>query len=140
MQADLVNKKFGHNKFWNAKLTNKTLVVHYGKIGTEGVKQIKRFKSPGEAMVYMDKKLKEKLAKGYTAKKKLSPQKKYHYKVEYKVYSSNNREEHTSYVFFFDNQPTMNQIDNKILSLVPWNVWMNKGKNDSIIIKKELIK
>lgn len=63
--------KKGHNKFWNVtwhwrpRSTEGRVEVVWGAIGTAGTKQVKEYRSAGALENFVDKKVKEKLAKGY---------------------------------------------------------------------------
>lgn len=52
-------------KFWNIELTGTSFAVTYGRIGTKGQKQTKKFLSAAAAQKEHDKLIKQKLAKGY---------------------------------------------------------------------------
>ncbi len=56
----------GHNKFWEVELRNTTLVIRFGRIGTDGQKLEKNFETEEGASTAKDKLVKEKLGKGYT--------------------------------------------------------------------------
>ena len=56
----------GHYKFWSRMLVGNVCYVHFGKIGTTGQVQIKRFDSPYYAAVYSTKMVHEKRNKGYS--------------------------------------------------------------------------
>jgi len=53
------------NKFWNIALKGKAFTVTFGKIGTAGQSQEKKFSSDAAARTAHDKLVAEKLAKGY---------------------------------------------------------------------------
>lgn len=55
----------GHYKFWKVAVVDSTCVVVYGKIGTPGATQVKAFGSRSQAASYADKKIAEKINKGY---------------------------------------------------------------------------
>ena len=77
----LENKNNGHNKFYmisayafadkDTKKDNSICVsTQWGRIGTFGQTLHKEFKSRGKAIIFVEKKLKEKLNKGYEIKGK----------------------------------------------------------------------
>jgi predicted DNA-binding WGR domain protein len=53
------------NKFWQVKVEGTEVLIEYGKIGTEGRENKKSFENSTEALEFAEKKLKEKLKKGY---------------------------------------------------------------------------
>jgi predicted DNA-binding WGR domain protein len=53
------------NKFWMAEVNGSTLVVHFGRIGTQGQVQVKAFASNHGAKAERDRRLTEKRNKGY---------------------------------------------------------------------------
>ena len=76
----LENKNNGHNKFYKiscyaftdeeTKKDNSIYVsLSWGRIGTLGQSQHKEFKSRGEAIIFAEEKLREKLERGYEFKK-----------------------------------------------------------------------
>lgn len=52
-------------KFWEISVDAKALKVRFGRIGTRGQEQIKRFSSPDEARAEQERLVREKLKKGY---------------------------------------------------------------------------
>jgi uncharacterized protein (TIGR02996 family) len=56
------------NKFWNIHLQGKSFTVTFGKIGTAGQTQKKKFPSEAAARAAHDKLVEEKLGKGYVEK------------------------------------------------------------------------
>jgi uncharacterized protein (TIGR02996 family) len=54
------------HKFWNIELTGSSYTVTYGRQGTPGTTQTKKFASPAAAQKEHDKLVAEKLKKGYT--------------------------------------------------------------------------
>jgi uncharacterized protein (TIGR02996 family) len=52
-------------KFWNIDLQGSAFTVTYGRLGTAGQTQTKKFANPGQAQAAHDKLVAEKLAKGY---------------------------------------------------------------------------
>src|SRR5688572_27849206 len=55
------------SKFWEVALAGAALTVRFGRIGTKGQEQTKRFGSSGEAKKAYDKLIAEKTKKGYRA-------------------------------------------------------------------------
>jgi uncharacterized protein (TIGR02996 family) len=53
------------HKFWNIELEGKSFTVTYGRIGTKGQTQTKKFPNADKAQTEHDKLVKQKLAKGY---------------------------------------------------------------------------
>ncbi len=58
-------KDGAHYKFWEAEVKASSLVVHFGRIGTEGQVKAKKLASPAAAQAELEKLIREKLAKGY---------------------------------------------------------------------------
>jgi predicted DNA-binding WGR domain protein len=52
-------------KFWQARVDGSTLLVTYGKIGSDGTTTVKEFPTPEAAEIAMDKSIAEKTRKGY---------------------------------------------------------------------------
>lgn len=52
-------------KFWEIAVEGKAYSVRYGKVGTDGQTQTKAFASPEKAAAEADKKIREKVSKGY---------------------------------------------------------------------------
>ena len=81
MFYSLENKNNGHNKFYMISVyaftdkktgeDNIYVSLQWGRIGTVGQSQHKEFKSRGEALIFADEKLKEKLNRGYKFKKEV---------------------------------------------------------------------
>ncbi len=55
----------GHNKYWEAAISGSRVWVHYGGIGTKGTIQIKEFSSGTQSRSFIEKKVNEKIGKGY---------------------------------------------------------------------------
>lgn len=55
------------NKFWQIDLSGKSFTTTYGKIGTDGQKTVKTFKTDADAKKEYDKLIAEKVKKGYQA-------------------------------------------------------------------------
>jgi predicted DNA-binding WGR domain protein len=55
----------GSSKFWMAEVQETTLVVHFGRIGTEGQVQVKKYATAAQACHERDKRMAEKRRKGY---------------------------------------------------------------------------
>jgi predicted DNA-binding WGR domain protein len=53
------------NKFWNIELSGQSFTVTFGKIGSAGQSQVKKFRTEAAACVASDKLVAEKLRKGY---------------------------------------------------------------------------
>lgn len=66
----LVHQGAEHNKFWAAHYDDKTNEVHvrWGRIGTKGQSQTKKFGSQYQAVNFIDTKFREKCRKGYKDK------------------------------------------------------------------------
>lgn len=65
---ELIEPDYNHYKFWTAVIWDddeNTLEVTFGRIGTKGQTQVKRFPTLVGAMAYLNKKVTEKQAKGY---------------------------------------------------------------------------
>jgi predicted DNA-binding WGR domain protein len=61
-------KDGAHYKFWEAEVKVSSLVVHFGRIGTEGQVKAKKLSSPTAAQAELERLIREKLAKGYAKK------------------------------------------------------------------------
>ncbi|MBI2390196.1 MAG: WGR domain-containing protein [Deltaproteobacteria bacterium] len=55
----------GSSKFWEVRVDGSTLVVRFGKIGTEGQTKEKSLASPAAAKAEAEKLVREKTGKGY---------------------------------------------------------------------------
>lgn len=53
------------NKFWRARCLGNSLEVNFGRIGTQGQTQAKRYDSPEDAANELQKQAREKYKKGY---------------------------------------------------------------------------
>lgn len=62
-----------HYKFWQITVAGETCYIDYGKIGTNGSRQVKSFPYPEEAEKFATIRIKEKLKKGYTEVHSVSP-------------------------------------------------------------------
>jgi predicted DNA-binding WGR domain protein len=56
----------GADKFWEISVKRKEVQVHFGRNGTQGQREVKRFADEAKANKHADKKIAEKLRKGYT--------------------------------------------------------------------------
>ena len=63
----LVNTTGGSNKFWEGEVSAKELTTRWGAVGTKGQSKAESFESAAAAKVALEKKIKEKLGKGYVA-------------------------------------------------------------------------
>ena len=54
------------NKFWEVSVDGSLVLVRFGRIGTTGQKQSTNFGDPAVAARYAERKIREKLDKGYT--------------------------------------------------------------------------
>lgn len=54
------------NKFWEIAINGVEVMVHYGRIGTNGQTQTKTFDDQAAAAKHADKPIQEKTAKGYS--------------------------------------------------------------------------
>jgi len=68
---EFVNEKT--SKFWEIRVSGRSLEVRHGKIATEGQRQAKGFDSESEAQKYAEKLVEEKLNSGYWLSLKPSP-------------------------------------------------------------------
>ncbi|EMF82340.1 WGR domain protein [Leptospira weilii serovar Topaz str. LT2116] len=71
MQHYLTYKDEKSDKFWNIDIAGNTFTVTYGKSGTPGQTQTKKFKDEAACLKEAQKLLNEKLKKGYLEKKAL---------------------------------------------------------------------
>lgn len=55
------------NKFWQIKVTQTTVEIHWGKIGSKGTHKVMSFDTPTLAKEYVDKQIKSKVKKGYVS-------------------------------------------------------------------------
>jgi predicted DNA-binding WGR domain protein len=53
------------NKFWEIAITGPNVAVRFGRIGSSGQSETKSFADPAAALRHADKKIAEKLNKGY---------------------------------------------------------------------------
>jgi predicted DNA-binding WGR domain protein len=53
------------NKFWEVVVERSRVTVHYGRIGTSGQTETKSFPDSAAAQKHADKKIQEKVNKGY---------------------------------------------------------------------------
>ncbi|MBK7542896.1 MAG: WGR domain-containing protein [Candidatus Competibacteraceae bacterium] len=53
------------NKFWRARCIGNNLEVNFGRVGTQGQSQSKRYESPEDAAGELQKQAREKYKKGY---------------------------------------------------------------------------
>ncbi len=65
----LTNTGEGSSKFWEGRVDGASLVVRYGKIGTDGQRKTKTLGSEAEAEAELAKLVREKLGKGYVESK-----------------------------------------------------------------------
>ena len=65
MKKKLICQDGTSSKFWNIEFSGKSFTVTYGKIGTTGTSQTKKFTTPEACKKEADKLVKEKLKKGY---------------------------------------------------------------------------
>ena len=65
---DLTRKSENAAKFWEVNLVDNTIVVRYGRIGTNGQTKEKNFSTREEAEQEVEKLVKEKTKKGYIEK------------------------------------------------------------------------
>lgn len=61
----LINTEEGSSKFWEGRVEGSSVIVRYGKIGSDGQTKTKDLKSPAQAEAELAKLVREKLAKGY---------------------------------------------------------------------------
>ena len=64
-QVSLIFQDDKSNKFWRARCLGNSLEVNFGRIGTQGQSQAKRYDSPEDAASELQKQAKEKYKKGY---------------------------------------------------------------------------
>lgn len=57
----------GAHKFWRVRVEEKTQIVRWGRIGTEGQALSKEFVTPEDALTATERLIAQKLAKGYRA-------------------------------------------------------------------------
>ncbi|EMN42486.1 WGR domain-containing protein [Leptospira weilii] len=69
MKHSLIYKEEKSDKFWNIDIAGNTFTVTYGKTGTAGQTQTKKFKDEAACLKEAQKLLNEKLKKGYLEKK-----------------------------------------------------------------------
>ena len=71
--AELRHTEEGHNKFYtirlvpqgNLPITHHVVIITFGKISTGGGEKVRKFKELTEAYKFINKKLEEKIRKGY---------------------------------------------------------------------------
>lgn len=64
-QVSLIFQDSKSNKFWRARCIGPNLEVNFGRIGSQGQTQTKRYDSPEDAGLERDKQAREKYKKGY---------------------------------------------------------------------------
>ena len=64
-QVSLIFQDSKSNKFWRARCIGNNLEVNFGRIGSQGQSQAKRYDSPEDAMRELEKQAREKYKKGY---------------------------------------------------------------------------
>ena len=64
-QVSLIFQDDKSNKFWRARCVGNNLEVNFGRIGSQGQTQAKRYDSPEDAAHERDKQAREKYKKGY---------------------------------------------------------------------------
>ncbi len=64
-QVSLIFQDSKSNKFWRARCLGNNLEVNFGRIGTHGQSQAKRYDSPEDAAHELEKQAREKYKKGY---------------------------------------------------------------------------
>ena len=64
-QVSLIFQDDKSNKFWRARCLGNSLEVNFGRIGTQGQSQAKRYDSPEDAANELQKQAREKYKKGY---------------------------------------------------------------------------
>ena len=64
-QVSLIFQDDKSNKFWRARCLGNSLEVNFGRIGTQGQSQAKRYDSPEDATNELQKQAREKYKKGY---------------------------------------------------------------------------
>ena len=64
-QVSLIFQDDKSSKFWRARCVDNNLEVNFGRIGSQGQSQAKRYDSPEDAARERDKQAREKYKKGY---------------------------------------------------------------------------
>ena len=64
-QVSLIFQDSKSNKFWRARCIGNNLEVNFGRIGSQGQTQAKRYDSPEDATRELEKQAREKYKKGY---------------------------------------------------------------------------
>jgi predicted DNA-binding WGR domain protein len=64
-QVSLIFQDSKSNKFWRARCIGNNLEVNFGRIGSQGQSQAKRYESPEDATRELEKQAREKYKKGY---------------------------------------------------------------------------
>ena len=64
-QVSLIFQDSKSNKFWRARCIGNNLEVNFGRIGSQGQSQAKRYDSPEDATRELEKQAREKHKKGY---------------------------------------------------------------------------
>ncbi len=70
MSRTLAKRRFeftgnGSDKFWEVEVTGSTVIVRFGRNGTHGQSESKTFADATAAVKHAEKKVNEKLSKGY---------------------------------------------------------------------------
>ena len=73
LQVRLEHKQGSSSKFWEPKVSGSTLIVRFGRIGTDGQTRDTKLASPAAARAALDKLVAEKRGKGYKPAGKSAP-------------------------------------------------------------------
>lgn len=118
----LICKINGSNKFWNARSNNYDIVIEYGRIGSAGTTQLKKFLTKLEASNFFDKKVSEKLKKGYVHLNKIKNKKVFKYKIQCQIKNLKNNSVET-YSQLVSVPPTDHDVNYYMERLVGPTYW-----------------
>ena len=62
---ELRDQKTGRHEFWIGEAIGKAVTIHFGKVGTQGHRGSREFKTSEAAKEFLDKRLHQKIAEGY---------------------------------------------------------------------------
>ena len=62
---ELKDEKSGRHEFWVGYVKGKAVTIQFGKIGAQGHRGSREFKTNEDARVFLDKRLQQKIQEGY---------------------------------------------------------------------------
>ena len=64
-RLELTDEARGRHEFWKGELEGRTVTVQFGKVGTEGHKGSREFKTNEDARDFLNKRLRQKVEEGF---------------------------------------------------------------------------